>query len=101
MKNLLWENEYYIVLQVRTHFVKTIMRTRLEEARYQAAAAHTSYLPGQLGYLAHLYNSTDTAGASCWGETAANTWDPTPSTQAWLQNYRYNIHLSTLAFTKK
>ena len=55
--------------------MKTIMRTRLEEARYQAA--HSSYLPGQLGYLAHLYNSTETAAASssCWGEAASSVWD--------------------------
>jgi len=45
-------------VKVRTHFVRTIMRTRLEEARY---LPHTSshYLPSGLGYLAQMYSQQE------------------------------------------
>jgi len=46
-------------VKVRTHFVRTIMRTRLEAARYLQHNC-SSYLPsGTLGYLAQMYSQHD------------------------------------------
>ena len=47
-----------LLLQVRTHFVRTIMRSRLEEAgEAGGGVGGSSSLPPGLGYLAHLYSS--------------------------------------------
>jgi len=58
-------------VKVRTHFVRTIMRTRLEEARY---LPHTSnhYLPSGLGYLAQVYSHQD--GQAQPGYGAEGQW---------------------------
>ena len=45
-------------VKVRTHFVRTIMRTRLEEARYLPPNS-SSYLPSGLGYLAQMYTQQE------------------------------------------
>ena len=48
-------------VKVRTHFVRTIMRSRLEEARSNGS----SYLPTEtLGYLAQMYTQQDSLASS-------------------------------------
>jgi len=53
-------------VKVRTHFVRTIMRTRLEEARY---LPHTpnNYLPSGLGYLAQMYTQQEGQQQAIYG----------------------------------
>ena len=60
--------------------MKTIMRTRLEEARC-LQEAHSSYLPGQLGYLATLYNNSE-GSSGCWSDTGTGWVD---NTRRWWQ----------------
>ena len=51
-------------VKVRSHFVRTIMRTRLEAARL-LHHSHASYLPAPaLGYLAHMYSHQEALAAS-------------------------------------
>jgi len=51
---------------VRTHFVRTIMRTRLEEARYLPHTAN-NYLPSGLGYLAQMYTQQEGQQQAIYG----------------------------------
>ena len=65
-------------MQVRTHFVKTIMRTRLEEARYLQQYSN-------LGYLAQLYS----AGGGAEASSAWAGWD-----QSWWGSQADSEHQS-------
>ena len=68
-------------VKVRTHFVRTIMRTRLEEARYNCG----SYLPTEtLGYLAHMYTQQEMASTS-----SAMSAPPSSSHQQHVDNSQW------------
>jgi len=53
-------------VKVRTHFVRTIMRTRLEEARYLPPTSG-NYLPSGLGYLAQMYTQQEGQTQAVYG----------------------------------
>lgn len=53
-------------VKVRTHFVRTIMRTRLEEARYLPHNS-SNYLPSGLGYLAQMYTQQEGQQQAIYG----------------------------------
>ena len=81
-------------VKVRTHFVRTIMRTRLEAARDLQSHNCASYLPsGTLGYLAQMYTRQEMTQAQGYHEAAAGSssslsqhWLPHPQNSWSLDN---------------
>ena len=73
-------------VKVRTHFVRTIMRTRLEAARYLTSQHNcSSYLPsGTLGYLAQMYTQQEMASTSSSASLPSSS--QYSDTQNWLQS---------------
>merc|ERR1719422_91433 len=86
-------------VKVRTHFVRTIMRTRLEAARqFQHTIQHncSSYLPtGTLGYLAQMYTQQEasTSSMSSTSQPSMSSSLQYPENQHWLQGT--GVHGST------
>ena len=81
-------------VKVRTHFVRTIMRTRLEAARDLQSHNCASYLPsGTLGYLAQMYTRQEmTQGSSGQGyhEVGASSSSSSIS-QHWLPQNSWSL----------
>ena len=75
-------------VKVRTHFVRTIMRTRLEAARYLTSQHNcSSYLPsGTLGYLAQMYTQQEMASTSSGSSASLPSSSQYSDSQNWLQS---------------
>lgn len=81
-------------VKVRTHFVRTIMRTRLEAARDLQSHNCGSYLPsGTLGYLAQMYTRQEMAQGSGQGyhEVGGSSSSSSSLPQHWLPQNSWSL----------
>ena len=78
-------------VKVRTHFVRTIMRTRLEAAR--DLQSHNSYLPsGTLGYLAQMYTRQEMTQVPGQGyHDVAGSSSSSSLSQHWLPQNSWSL----------